>query len=781
VSLIDKSGLTRRIVGVLLSVACGSAVSVGAETPRGTLDRARPVGQAWQASAQRSSDTPAVAQPVPAALTSTPRPRLPADLSQAWLVPQKTGAPVPKDFAEFAGAMSLFAQAKYGAALSAFSAPAIAGTPLASYATFYTGLCYVNLSRAAEARTVFAKLHGLQLSGFLSEAAIIREAEAAGLQGDHAAEARLYQELTKRKTAAPDAVLLALGKAQQAAGDRVRAAETLALLYYEFPLSDLSAVAATELDGLNDLRSPRESVQRFKLDFGRAERLFGSKRYQPARDAFEALLPIANGDDAELAAIRIAECDHYLRRFRQAREQLLPFTEKASRKAEAQFFYLTATRELGDHEEYVRLSRALVAAFPDSSWAEETLNNLASHYIIADDDEQADAAFRELYARFPQGPRAERAAWKAGWWAYRNGRYKDAISFFESASSSFPRSDYRPAYLYWAARARGQAGDHQGSASVFRIVATDYLNTYYGRLAEKRLQASAVRLTSGFGANVAGSSPADAGPSSVIPPNADVIRLLLSLELYEQARDELFYALRTWGENPVTNATLAWVLNREGDMRRGIIYMKRAYPQYMSDEGRRLPNDMLRVVFPLDYWGLIKKNAAAQGLDPYLVAALINQESAFEAGVKSAANAVGLMQLLPSVGKQYAKKVGIRRYSAASLTRPEVNIQLGTRYFADIVQRVGGVPFALACYNAGESRVQSWNAERPGIELDEYIDDIPFPETQTYVRRILGTAEDYRRLYADEPGASQASSHSADSKTKPAAKPAAPKKTKKKK
>ncbi len=706
------------------------------------------------------------AQPVPAALTAAARPRLPADLSQAWLVPSPSASP-SRQLAAFASGMKLFAEAKYAAALSHFTTPALASTPLASYASLYAGLCHLNLARAADARAIFAKLHAAQPPGFLSEAAILHEAETASLQGDPAAAAKLYQELAGRKTAAPDAVLLALGRARQAAGDREKAAESLAQLYYEFPLSDLAAVAADELDGLNDLRSPRDSPARFKLDLGRAERLFGSKRYQAARDGFQDLLPFASGDDAELAAMRIAECDHYLRRYFQARTGLGPFVGRASRKAEAKFFYLTATRELGDHDEYVRLSRELVAEFPDSSWAEETLNNLASHFIIEDEDDQADTAFRELYAKFPQGPRAERAAWKAGWWAYRKGNFKDAVSFFESAAGTFPRSDYRPSYLYWAGRARLQLADAQGAAALFRIVTTDYLNTYYGRLAEKKLQAAGVRLVS------AATAPSTApGPDVTAPPNSDVIRALLSLGLYDQARDELLYALRTWGENPVVNATLGWLFNRQGDMRRGIIYMKRAYPQYMSDEGSRMPVEMLRIVYPLDYWPLIKKHAAAQGLDPYLVAALINQESAFDPAIRSSANAIGLMQLLPSVGRSYARKAGVRRYSTASLTRPEVNIQLGTRYFGDLVRRVGGIPFALACYNAGESRVNSWNAEKPGLELDEYIDDIPFPETQTYVRRILGSAEDYRRLYGEGTAPVVSASKSAKQPATPAKAPA---------
>ncbi len=726
---------------------------------------------------QIASDGRSTPRPVPAALTAPPRPRLPADTSQIWLVPERAASFASSRAAtDFATGMRLFGQARYAEALAALSSPALGATPVATYSAFYRGLCLLNLSRAAEARTAFAKLHAARLPGFLSEAAITREAEAASAQGDHGAAARLNDELSHRKTAAPDAVLLALGKALQETGDRARAAEAFARLYYEFPFSDLATVAATELDGLKDLKSPSESTARFKLDLGRAERLFGSKRYQPARQAFEQIQRVSSGDEAELIALRLAECDYYAGRHRQAREELVPYLERASRKAEAQFFHLTATRELGEHGEYVRLARALVAAFPDSSWSEETLNNLATHYILADDDEQADAVFRELYAKFPQGPRAERAAWKVGWWAYKHGRYSETTTFYESAATTFPRSDYRPAYLYWSARARERLGDQQGAASVYRIVTADYLNSYYGRLVSKRLPATVVRLVS----NADGQSSRPAAESAVAGgapaqlPTADIIRVLLSLDLYEQARDELLYAQRAWGDNPVVSATLGWVYNKQGDLRRGIIHMKRAYPHYIGEEGARLPTEVLKIIFPLDYWALIKKYAPARGLAPYLVAALINQESAFDADVKSSANAIGLMQILPSTGKHYARILRIPRFSAASLTRPDVNIQLGTAYFADLVRRFGGVHYALASYNAGETRVSEWNAGRPGLELDEFVDDIPFPETRGYVKKIIGTAEDYRRLYGEGTGTADTATGKAASGPKAATIKAAP-------
>ena len=174
--------------------------------------------------------------------------------------------------------------------------------------------------------------------------------------------------------------------------------------------------------------------------------------------------------------------------------------------------------------------------------------------------------------------------------------------------------------------------------------------------------------------------------------------------------------------------------------------MRRAYPQFLAAGGEQLPPEVLRIIFPLDYWPIIKKYSDAHGLDPWLMTALVAQESTFTADVRSPANAVGLMQLIPPTARRYASKLGIR-YSSRILTQPETNIRLGMRYFKDLVDQFGGAHYALASYNAGEHRIVRWIAERPGFDQDEFIDDIPFPETQNYVKRILGTADDYRRLY----------------------------------
>jgi soluble lytic murein transglycosylase len=216
--------------------------------------------------------------------------------------------------------------------------------------------------------------------------------------------------------------------------------------------------------------------------------------------------------------------------------------------------------------------------------------------------------------------------------------------------------------------------------------------------------------------------------------------------------------------------------------------MRRAYPQFLAEGGESLPAEILQVIFPLTYWDAIKKNAALYELDPHVVASLILQESNFDPSARSSANAWGLMQIVPRTGRRLAIALGIRRFNNAMLTNGDTNIRLGTLYFKRLVAQFGGTYYALASYNAGENRVVRWKTERPGMDEDEFIDDIPFPETQNYVKRVLGIAEDYRRLYGEgegrpspvvKPPASKKATPSSTTKKKTPAKKKSPPKKKK--
>ncbi len=129
------------------------------------------------------------------------------------------------------------------------------------------------------------------------------------------------------------------------------------------------------------------------------------------------------------------------------------------------------------------------------------------------------------------------------------------------------------------------------------------------------------------------------------------------------------------------------------------------------------------------------------------------QESTFDAEIRSHANAIGLMQIVPATGRRYARDAeDSALHRRASSPTPRSTSASAPRTSPTWCERFGGVHHALASYNAGPSPVSRWIAEKPGVARDEFIDDIPYPETQNYVKRILGTAEDYRRLYSQGGG-----------------------------
>jgi soluble lytic murein transglycosylase len=689
------------------------------------------------------------AQEAAALLGPTRHPVLPRELSRLWFAPEgpRTTAR-PAGAADFTAAMTVASRQDYAKALPLLSKASAAEGLFGDYAAYYAGLAELRLGRFTEARRLFQRVLDRRPIGYLAEAAALGDAEGAEGLKDYDAAVAIYERLAQTRTTSPEDVLMRLGGAAKSDGDSRKAAEAFGRVLYDFPLTSVAPLADSEYSSLPNVQRLAPGNQRYKLELGRAERLFGARRYADARQVFQALRPLSSGDDREVIDLRLAECDYFLKRVRAAHDAVKPYTTKASRKGEALFFYALTAGDLGDRLEYDKTIRRIVDEFPTESWAEEALNNLATRHILADRDDEADAAFRELYNKYPRSPYAERAAWKAGWRAYRQGNPADTVRFFERAAADFARSDYRPAWLYWAGRAHDRLKEPALAAERYMLTAADYMNTYYGRLAARRLNGRVP-------------PPRVLGePTSVLPPppNEGTIRALLEMERYDDALNELRYAQRAWGDSPALQATIAYAYQKKGQtvsattekfnlLRGSITLMRRAYPQFMASGGQDLPREILTVIFPRSYWDLIQKYSKQNGLDPYLVTALMAQESTFVPEIRSHANAYGLMQLVPSTARQMARKLKMP-YSSRLLTTPEPNVRMGTAYLAQTIREFGGAHLALASYNAGETAVRRWMAERKGLTDDEeFIDDIPYPETQNYVKRLLGTAEDYRRLY----------------------------------
>ncbi len=422
-------------------------------------------------------------------LAPTAHPPLSATVGDMWLVPAETAATTRSAalYQPLTDAVAEIGAGNYERALALLNRPSLGGSALADYASYYKGIAQLRLSRAADARATFEGLGGRELSGYLAVATPLGEAEAVVALGDHARALAIYEKLTADKTAVNEQILARQAEEARVLGDRRKAAEALLRIYYEFPLTDAAVAAGAELEPFRDIIVR----QGYKRDLGRALQLYGARRYSDARAAFVALQGEASGDDRELVDLRVAESDFFLQRHQAALDGLRPWLDRASRQAEARFFHLSALRGLGRDDEFLSQTDALIRDFPESTWSEEALNNLGTYYILKNDDEMAAKTFDQLYAKFPNGQRADRAAWKSGWWAYKHADYAGTVRVFEGAAASFPRSDYRPLFLYWSARSYGKLGSGADAESRLRLVVTDYGNSYYGRLAGRHLSRSA--------------------------------------------------------------------------------------------------------------------------------------------------------------------------------------------------------------------------------------------------------------------------------------------------
>jgi soluble lytic murein transglycosylase len=168
--------------------------------------------------------------------------------------------------------------------------------------------------------------------------------------------------------------------------------------------------------------------------------------------------------------------------------------------------------------------------------------------------------------------------------------------------------------------------------------------------------------------------------------------------------------------------------------------------------------------FPQPHARHLRAQAKKNGLDPAWVAALIRAESAWIADARSHANARGLMQLLPSTAQMEARRLGIAWGGDASLFQPLGNITLGTAHLAQMLSKHGGKPYlATAAYNAGATPIARWLQQRPPVDVDLWIETIPYRETRDYVARILAFSVIYdwrlqgkalpvsRRMLGDDP------------------------------
>ena len=157
---------------------------------------------------------------------------------------------------------------------------------------------------------------------------------------------------------------------------------------------------------------------------------------------------------------------------------------------------------------------------------------------------------------------------------------------------------------------------------------------------------------------------------------------------------------------------------------------------------------MLTKVYKLEYTEYVKKYANEYNVDEYLIYAIIKAESKFESNAESHRGAKGLMQLMYSTAEDISKRINIE-LNENNILDPDININLGTKYISMLIQKYNNINLALAAYNAGSGNVDGW-IEKGTLKSDgSDIENVPFTETNNYVRKILRDYEIYKNIYEE--------------------------------
>jgi soluble lytic murein transglycosylase len=472
-------------------------------------------------------------------------------------------------------------------------------------------------------------------------------------------------------------------------------------------------------------------------------------RYADASEQYHALERISSGTSAQRNAFAIAAaaCDLKLKRLTQAQAEALAATndENGARRL---YLLMELARNRDDLTAQTSYVDMLRTSFPRSQWFAEALFSSGNMYLLRKDYPRAVTYYSELASSFPQNTNAAAAHWRAGWWSYRQGQYDQAGKIFEEQIREYPGAKETVSALYWRAKLYEQQDHEPGLAAAhYRTLIKTYSHYFYAQMAKERLVA--------LGDATPVSVPAlekyvpEAIPKleATFPegdPHLVKAHLLVNAGLTEYVPQEIAAAP---GSSSWSGIAEAQIYASYGETFRAMRVLKRALPFAASAPIKAVPLAYWRILFPEPYWDTIVAESKKNGLDPYLVASLIRQESEFNPGAISHANAYGLMQLLPSVGKQMAREEGIGPIEARQLLDPLMNIRLGTRYLRETLEKFGRVPeYALAAYNAGDNRVADWQSAGPYHGIDEFVESIPFTETRDYVQAILRNQDIYRGI-----------------------------------
>ena len=642
----------------------------------------------------------------------------------------------------------------FAGAASLLDAKVIADhTSIADYALFMRADALEQTGKTAEARATYQQLIQEHPSSLRAREATLRAANLLVKGGEAAAAPLLLKELVANDDAA---ALLATAKAYEQTSDSTRALAAYRRLYFFAPASDEAAEAATAITRLGSTPSPATVEEAM----ARADRLFAARKFNDALtafgDAFAKFAATATSENQLRRGIAASNA----RKTTDAVSALNTVPTSAGETRAEALSYLAQTYARARQWEQARATtEEMRRAFPASNVTPRTFVAVAQ--IAKEAKNTADASYfaRAAVNGFGSSIEVAQAQFDLAWEAH------DARNFAESsrmltehlAYYADKNTDNRGRAGYWAARDSERAGKMAEARALYEAMQARYDANWYGYLAKQRLDV--ITKTT---------QPKTFAPDSIVAravanlktvtvaeesagPDADT-RIVKADQLSNVGLDDLaLKELTSVGDkapdSPKINLAIARIYRSDDDNVRALNTMRRSFPDYSQMKPEEMTREQWDVFYPLKHWDIIVQESKNRDLNPYQVAGLIRQETIFTTRARSSANAYGLMQVLIPTARLTAQKYGVsREITVESLFEPRLNIQLGTAYLRDQIDKYGRIEYVAAAYNAGPGRVVQWKATLP-LEMDEFAEAVPFKETRGYIQGVVRNWLQYLRLY----------------------------------
>ncbi len=396
----------------------------------------------------------------------------------------------------------------------------------------------------------------------------------------------------------------------------------------------------------------------------------------------------------------------------------------------------------------------LVEEYTDAEEAGGAAFILGRIHFEAGHMKKAIRQYRETRFLYPDTNWEEEAAWGEAWCYYLLGKYEACAEHLRECVAQEVWDLSIPRALYWQARCLERAGRLAESRKVYERTRNGYPDSYYSVLAEWRLTGKTLKEVIAPRVKGVGAQANDPEEPKAFEKLADpALPLLVDTGLLKDAVARLDWLRNGAKGGGVTQEDWVEAYCLAGDYLKGLrIAMQEGLLSPRLEEGiyGRDPDAkrFLHLLYPLPARFDIQEKARQRGLDPFLVAGLIHQESVFMYDAISPAGAVGLMQIMPATGKRVAEKIGMEGFTVASLQDPEVNVTIGTAYLEGLGSRYEeDWPKVFAAYNAGPGAVARWTALMPFAETDEFVEGILYRETRIYVKKVLFNWSLYHRIY----------------------------------